>query len=195
MDALVVDLLLDRHRGIGKGLIGRRLVADVPGEDMVGMLARALAHLALVFDILAQDRRVILKRLAWIDQHGELFVVDIDHLHPVGHRVAVLADHESDLLILEVHFFVGQNGLAVACECRHPVQVQRLQVVCRQHRDHSGHRLGRLGIDRLYSGVRIGAAHEIPEHLARQLDVIDVVAPALDEADVLLALSGAADAA
>ena len=94
-----------------------------------------------------------------------------------------------------MHFFVGQHGLGIAGQGRHPVQIQGPQIVGGQDRQNARYFQGRFGIDRLDRGVRVGAADEITEHHVRQLDVVGIVAFALDEADIFLALPRATDTA
>jgi hypothetical protein len=138
--------------------------------------------------------RALGQRGLGVVQRRQLLVFDLDQLDRVGRHVAVVRDHEHDLLVLEQHLALGEHRLDIAREGRHVVQVQGLQVLGREHGPHARQRLGFRGIDRLDTRVAVLAAHEVAEQHARQLQVIDVVASALDEADVLLALAGAADA-
>ncbi len=71
------------------------------------------------------------RRLGVVDQRRQLLVVDLDQLDRIGRDVAVVGDHEDDLLVLEQHLAVGEHRLDVARERRHVVQVQGLQVVGR----------------------------------------------------------------
>ena len=192
---LIDDLLLDADLGLGERPLGRLLVADLPGEDVVVMPARPVRARGLAREVLAQHRRAVGQRGLGIVQRRQLLVLDLDQLDRIGRDVAVVGDHEHDLLVLEQHLAVGEHRLHVARERRHVVQVQGLQVLGREHRAHARQRLGLRGVDRLDARVAVLAAHEVAEQHARQLQVVDVVAFALDEADVLLALAGAADAA
>ena len=47
MHALIGDQLLDRDFGVGEGGVGCAFVADLPGEHMVVVLARAMRALVL----------------------------------------------------------------------------------------------------------------------------------------------------
>ena len=58
MDALVAQQVLGRDLGLDEGGVGQLAVADLPVEDVVGMLARPMRAVGLVLDVLAQDRRV-----------------------------------------------------------------------------------------------------------------------------------------
>jgi hypothetical protein len=100
----------------------------------------------------------------------------------------------SDFLVLEQHLAVGEHHLDVAGERRHPGEVHGLERLGGEHRDHARQRrcLGR--VDRLDPGVGVRRAREVAVEHAGQLEVVDVVAPALDEADVLDALALAAHA-
>jgi hypothetical protein len=101
---------------------------------------------------------------------------------------------EGHLLVLKQHLAVGQDHLHVAGERRHPGEVDGLQFLGREHRDDARHR-GSLGrIDLLDARVCVRRAREVAIEHARQLDVVDIVASALDEADVLDALALAAHA-
>ena len=126
--------------------------------------------------------------------HRQRLVVDLDQLGAVGRGVAVLGDDEGDLLVLEEHLLLGQHRLHVAGERRHVVEAERLQVGGGQHGEHAGQR-GRLGgVDLLDAGVGVGRADEVAVDHAGQLQIVDVVALALGEADVLDALALAAEA-
>ena len=181
--------------GLGERPLGRFLVADLPGEDVVVVPARPVRARGLAREVLAQHRRAVGERRRGIVQRRQLLVLDLDQLDRIGRDVAVVGDHEDDLLVLEQHLAVGEHHLHVARERRHVVQVQGLQVLGGEHRAHARQRLGLRDVDRLDARVAVLAAHEVAEQHARQLQVVDVVALALDEADVLLALARAADAA
>ena len=58
MDALIDDLLLGHYRGLRQGSRCSRGVTNLPGEDMIGMLARAVRSSRFVFEVVAQNRRV-----------------------------------------------------------------------------------------------------------------------------------------
>src|SRR5208282_6511776 len=74
--ARINDELPDRHVGFGKGRISRGLVAGLPGEDVVVMLALAVRAFGLVFEVLADHRRAVGHRLERIDVAGERLVFD-----------------------------------------------------------------------------------------------------------------------
>ena len=69
--------------------------------------------------------------LAGVDDRGQQLVLDVDQLERVAGRVAVVGDHERDLLALEAHLVGGQHGLRVVRERRHPGQPLRLEVLAR----------------------------------------------------------------
>ena len=143
----------------------------------------------LVLDVLAQQRRVGRHGLEGVDQHRQGLVLHLDQLDRIGGRIAVLGDDEGDLLVLEQHLLLGQHRLHVARKRRHVVQAQRLQLGGGQHGDDAG-KGRRLGdVDLLDPRMAIGRAHEIAIERARQLQIVDVIALALDEADVLDALA------
>ena len=187
MHSRVQDLLAHRDlRALERG-IGGGLVAGLPGEDVIRMGARAVADFFLVGDVLADDRRVLVHRLFRVDDGGQLFVIDFHQRCAVGSGIAVGGQHHRHFLHLEADFLVGENGLHVATQRGHPVQVDRFQVIGRQHRHHARPGQGVALVDRLDARVRIGAAHDGAEQHPRQLDVVDVTALAANESRVLLA--------
>jgi hypothetical protein len=115
-------------------------------------------------------------------------------LDRVGGGVAVGRDDEGDLLALEQHLAVGEHHLLVARERRHPVQAERREVGGGQDGEDARHLERGLLVDGDDAGVGVGAADEIAEEHARQLDVVDVVALALGEARILDALARGAHA-
>ena len=94
------------------------LVARLPVEDVV---------VGPALDVVADDRRVRVERLAGVDHRSQRLVLDVDQLERVAGRVAVLGDDERDLLALEAHLVGGQHGLHVVGQRRHPRQPQRLE--------------------------------------------------------------------
>ena len=194
MHALIDDQLLDRDLGLVEGGVGRRLVADLPGEDVVVVLALAVGAVGLVLDVLAEHRRVRRHRLERIDDDRQRLVFDFDQIDGVGRDIAVLGDDEGDFLVLEQHLVVGEHHLHVAGERRHVGEVDGLQRFGREHGEDAGHRGGLGRVDLLDAGVGVRRAGEVAVEHAGQLQVVDVVALALDEADVLDALALAAHA-
>ena len=194
MRAVIGDQLLDRDLGLVEGGVGQVLVADRPLEDVVRVLARPVRAVLLVLDVLAQDGRVGRHRLERVDQDRQRLVVDLDRVDAVIGGIAVGGDDERHLLVLEQHLAVGQHHLHVARQGRHPGEIDALQVLGRQHGEHARH-LQRLRlVDRFDAGVRVGRAHEIAVQHAGQLQIVDVIALALGEADILDALALAAEA-
>src|SRR5262249_20800380 len=99
-----------------------------------------------------------------------------------------------DLLTLEADLVRGQHRLGVAAQSRHPGQVVLSHEFARHHGDHTGHRARGRGVDRAYARVRVWAAQDGHVQHPRQAHVVEVVAPADEEAAVLLALDRLADA-
>ena len=194
VDALVAQEVLGRHFGLLEGGVGQFLVADLPVEDMVRMAARPMRAVLLVLDVLAHDWRVLVHRLERIDDDRKSFVLDLDQVGGVGGDIAVGRHDEGDLLVLEQHLAVGEHHLDVAGERRHPGEIDALEVLGGQHREHAGHGLGLGGVDLHDAGVSMARAMEVAVQHARQLDVVDVIAFALGEAHVLDALALAAHA-
>ena len=191
---MVGDQLLDRHLGAGERGVGAGLVAHRPLEDVVVVLAGAMRARGFAREILAQHRRIGRHGLEGIDDDGQLLVLHLDGLHAVGRRIAVLGHDEGHLLVLEQHLAVGQHHLHVLRERRHPGEVDALQLLRGQHGEHARHLERLAGVDALDPRVGILRAHEVAEQHAGQLHIVDVVALALREADVLHALALAAHA-
>ncbi len=194
MHARIGDHLLDRHVRFGKGRVGLGLVAGLPIEDVVGVLARAVGAFLLVLDIFADHRCIGGHRLEGIHVARQSFVLDLDQFGRIRRGVAVLGDDKGHFLVLEQHFAVGEHHLHVAGKRRHPGEIDRLERFRGDHRHNAGY-CGRLGrVDVLDAGVRVRRTRKIAVQHARQLDVIDIVALALNEANVLDALALAAHA-
>ena len=152
------------------------------------------APLVLPCEIVAQHRRVGGHRLVRIDERRQRLVLDLDEIDRVGGDVAVLGHDEGDLLALEQHLLVGQYRLHVAGQCRHAMQLERLQIGGGQHRLDARQLERCLLVDRFDAGVAIGRADEIAEQHAGQFEIVDIIALALGEADVLDALAPGAEA-
>ena len=194
MRAVIGDHLLDGHFGLLEGGVGELAVPDRPFEDVVVVLSRPMRAGGLAGEILAQHRCVGVHGLERVDQDRQRFVFDLDHGNAVVGRVAVGRDHERDLLVLEQHLAVRKHHLHIAGECRHPGEIHGLQRLGRDDGEHARHFQRGLGVDRLDARMRVRRAHEIAVQHAGQLQVVDIVALALREADVLDALALAAHA-
>ena len=97
-------------------------------------------------------------------------------------------------MVLVEHLIFGKHRRYIARERRHVVQAQRLEIGRRQHRQHAGDGLGLRRVDLLDAGMGMRGTVEVAVQHAGQLHVVDVIALALNEADVLDALSLAAHA-
>ena len=185
---MIVDL------GALEGRVGRAPVAHLPGEDMVVVLAAPMRAVGLVLDVLAQHRRVRRHRLERVDNHRQRFIGHFDEVDRVGRGFPCFGDDERDFLVLEQHLLFRQHGLHVARQRRHVMQRERFQVLGRQHGEHARdlHRLG--DVDRFDPRMGMRRAHEIAVERSRQLEVVDVIALALDEADIFDPLALAAEA-
>src|SRR6516165_4717417 len=80
---------------------------------------------------------------------------------------SILRYDKRNLLALKQHLLVGQDGLDIARERRHPMQFQRLQVFGGQHRLDPGQRQRGPLVDRFDAGVAMGRADEIAKQHAR----------------------------
>lgn len=148
----------------------------------------------LAGEVLPQDGRVGRHGLVRIDERRQFLVLDDDGLGAIGSGIAVLGDDECDFLILEQNFLMRQHGLHIARQRRHVVEVERDQVLRGQHRHHAGHGERRRFVDALDAGMAVRAAGEIAKQHAGQFQVVDIVAAALDKADILRPLALAANA-
>jgi hypothetical protein len=169
--------------GLGERLVGRVAVACLP--------RRAGQIVALAGLVVADQGRILIERLARVDDRGQRLVLDVDERQRVVGRVLVGRDDEGDLLALEAHLVAGQHGLGVVGDRRHPGQAERLEVLGGDDRRDVGVRERLRRVDRDDLGVGIRAAEQRAVDHARQLDVVQVVALAADEARVLLALQAA----
>ena len=170
-----------RERGIRGGPVAR-----FPVPDVVVLLVRA--------PVGTEDERVGLERLVRVDDDRQRLVVDEDGGDAVGGGVAGGGDDRRDLLRLVHDGVHREHHLHVAGQRRHPVELVALQVLAGDHRGDARdlERLG--GVDRLDRRVGVGAPDDVEPELARQVDVLDVLALAADEARVLLALDRVAHA-
>jgi hypothetical protein len=171
VDTLIDDAFLGHDGGLAQRPRRARGVADLPGEDVVVVSARPMRSARLVLEVISQDGRVRRHRLGRIDEHRQFLVLDLDQIDGVGRNVAILGHDERDLLALEQHFVIGQYGLNIAGQCRHPMQLERLQVVGGEHRLDTGQLERRVFLDRFDPGVTVGRPDEITEQHARQLEI------------------------
>ena len=191
---MIGNHLLDRHVSLAEGGVGQILVAHRPFEDVIMMLARPVRAGSLAGEILAQHRRVRVHGLERIDQGRQRFVFDHDLVDAVVGGIAVGGDHERHFLILKQHLAVGQHHLHVAGQRRHPGQIDGFQRLGGDDGQYARHLQRLFRIDRFDARVRMRRTDEIAMQHARQLQIVDVVALALGEADVLDALALAAHA-
>ena len=137
--AWVDDAFGERHRRFGEHRVGGRLVARFPGEDVVVVVTLAVCTLGLAGQVFAQHRRIGGQRQVRVDHDRQLFIFHQHRFDAIGGGIAVFGDHDRHFLHLEVHLLVGQHRGHVTGERGHPVQLQRLQVVGRQHGDDARH--------------------------------------------------------
>ncbi len=164
--------------GVRERLVCRLLVARLPVVDGIALLP---------FLLVADDGGVGRQGLLRARDGRERLVVDVDQLEGVLGDVRALRDHGGHFLALEAHLVRREHGLGVAGERRHPRQV----VLGHELAGHDGHDPGQgrgsRRVDRVDTRVGEGATQQLEVEHPRQHDVVDVVAPAPDEARVLLA--------
>ena len=176
--ARVDDVLGHHDVGLREHRLGRLLVAGLPVEAVV---------VGLALEVVADHRCVRRQRLAYVDDRRQDVVLDVDQLERVARGVAVLRHHERDLLALEPHLVGREHGLHVVGQGRHPGQALRGQVGAGDHRLDLGVGLGGARVDADDLGVGDRRAQDREVQHALELDVVDVLAHAADEARVLLA--------
>src|SRR5260370_27596143 len=81
-------MYLGFHLCVREGLVRSHFVAHLPVKDMI----------ALLFAILAQDRRARIERLMRIDQYRQFFVLDLHQLRSIRGGVLILQDRKSTRL-------------------------------------------------------------------------------------------------
>ena len=181
--ARVDDVALHDRVGLREGAIGGVLIARLPGG------AREVVDLAGL--VVADQRRVIVERLAGVHHGRQRLVLHVDQRERIVGGVLVGGDHERHLLALEAHLVARQHGLGVVGDRGHPGQPERLEVLGGDHGGHVGMRQRPRGVDRDDLRVGVRAAQQRAVDHARQPDVVEVGALAADEARVLLALQPA----
>ena len=126
MHARIDDHLLDGHVRFREGRVGRSLVASLPIEDVVVVLARAVGAFLLVLDVLADHRRVGGHRFERIDI---ALATPRIRLRPARRRPPAV--YRSSAMTKATSWFwnsdlaVGQHHLHVAGKRRHPGEVRR----------------------------------------------------------------------
>ena len=193
MNPLIGDHLLDGDLGVGEGRIGRGLITRLPVEDVVVVLPRSVGAFHLVLEVFADHRRVGRHRLHRIDQNRQFLIVDVDQIGAVGGDIAVGRNDEGDFLVLVEDAILREYGLNVPGKRRHVMKAERLQVGGGQNRQHAGKRLGPRSVDRLDLGMAVGRTGKVAVDHPGQFEIVDIVALALNEPDVLDALALAAE--
>ena len=171
---------------LGEGRLRGGLVARLPVVDVVVLL---------VFLIVADQRGAGFFGLLRARHRRQDIVFDDDRITRVLGLVLRISDDRRDLLALEADLVGRQHRLRVVAQSRHPRELVLRHQLTRDHGDHAGHPTGSRGVDRLDARVCVRAAQDRHVQHSWQLDVIEVVALAADEAAVLLALDRFADAA
>ena len=141
-------------------------------------------------------RRALANGLAQVDHRRTLLVVDGDELGAVLRGRQRLGDHDRDRLAHMAHGRAGEGGAMRNNELLAAPANQRrvlgdvadpFHVGGGQHREHAGHGLGRLGIDRTDIGKGVRGTHEIGIGLAGQRVVGRVTSEAAHQRIVLQA--------
>ena len=131
--------------------------------------------------------RVRVERSGGVDYHRQRLVLDVDQLERVARAVAIVGDHERDLLALIAHLVGGEHGLDV-------VDIVGIHASPRASRSDPVITAWTRGcwsaavvsIETILR-VRVRASQDRAVQHPRQLHVVDVRALATDEASILLA--------
>ncbi len=161
MGAVIGDHLFHRHIRLAEGGVGQVLVAHRPFENVIVMLAGAMRAHGLAGEILAQHDGVLRHSPERIDQHVERLVLHLDGGDAVIGGVAGRWRPRRRLPVLEQHLAVGQHHLHVAGERRHPGEIDRLERLGGEHRQHARHFQRGFRVDRLDAGMGMRRADEI----------------------------------
>ena len=183
MTTLEPDTLTHALRAVLEGLRGGRLVANLPVVDVIRLL----------FTVWPQDDLVFFRRKGICDD-GQRFVLDLHRLCAVFGSRARFGKHGRHFLVLKQHLADGQHHLFVEPVKRwQPSQPGRFEILPRDHRLHAGHVHRRTDVDVLDRRVRVRTAGDRRVQHPRHRDVVHVVALALKEAGILLALHPVAE--
>ena len=187
-EALVVKALAHHDvgaldRGVGGGPVaGRPVHADIVGRLVVEL------------------RRSIRHGLFLIDHGRQGPVVDRDEIEGVVGDVGVLGHHRGHAVADVAHPVHGQHAvwgnvvLHAAGREGARERVDRIaQIGAGDHVDHAGEGPRRGSVDVVDAGVGVGAAQDGHVRHAGELDVVEVLAVACDQARVFLALDARAD--
>jgi hypothetical protein len=171
----------------------RHPLADDPaGDDDLAALEEALVRLVrseAMADVrahLREQQHLVARRIGGVDDHRQLVVVDVDELGGVDALGPLLREDDGDDLADEADDVLGEHGpghprvdarkghgdrgeVDVCCR-EDPGAVDRVEAAC---------------VDAHDAGVREGRADEGGMAGARQREVVDVAAPAGEEAWIL----------
>ena len=191
-DARVVQLELDDVLGLGKGGVGRVLVAHHQRERDV------------VRRLVPQHRRAGLHRVLDADHRRQRLVVDLDKLGGAARLIERFGDDKGDALADSANLLAFEDRPQRAKAFR-PAHVlrhrrrQRTQSVSRhigagEHGEHAVGGLGLCGIDPLDPRMGVRRHDDDAVALMRQVEVVDIAAAAGDKARILDPRYGLTDA-
>ena len=172
------ELALDHEMSVAECLV--HFAALVLPLDEIVIRAR----------VMDKGRVVLLARRGSVTT-GNGLVIDLDEVHRVFGSGPILGDDGADRLAAEPHLVDGEpvlHRLAAGKAVGHAAEWIDLskKLLARQHLDDAG-QLSRLGgIDGIKPGVGVLAAQERHVVHARQLDVVEKAAIALDQRDRLV---------
>ncbi len=172
------DPLFDDFVRGGKRLCRLVLVADLPVVDVIGLRLT-----------IGAEQHLVLLRNEGIGDDRQRLVLHLHRLGAVSGGSARLRKHRRHFLVLEQHLADCQDHLlVVAVERRQPAEPGRLEILAGDDGFHAGHRQRGRAVDIDDLRVRVGAAHDRHVQHAGEAQVVDVIALALEEARILLAL-------
>ena len=181
--ALIDQRLLNDYIGLTQRLIDRALIAACPfHDDVIGR-------------ILVKLRRARFGGFFGIDHHRQRLIIDFDQPHRILSNIAVLSDDHRHTRASESHFVAFQHVRRVDVvldAARLPGTRQRRntrEILPREHTDHAGNSLRRVGIDRLDPRMSVRTAQNSRVGHAQQLNIINIFGLTCDQAWVFAALN------
>ena len=137
--------------------------------------------------LVLEQQRVPREGLLEVDHRVQRLVVDDDGFGRVGGEVGIGGDHGGHDVAHEAHLAPGQRRALVLRSPREADVVGQVQVVGRVDGQHAGHRLGLGRVDGAESAVGDVGADEHDVRHAVDLEVVEVLVGAGEQAGVLLA--------
>ena len=183
----------DRMRAAAMSLeLQRRAMRciDKCGRDIAVGLAELLDDIRVLPRVDA--RRAGLRRLQAVRHGGKRLVIDVDQGRGVFRKIARIRNDDRDRFSDEDHFIFGKRigrdvrreRIETQLKRQTILRQQRSDVLVSEYRVHTRCCARRRRVDRLDLRMSEGAANESRFERAREMDVVDVSAGALDQSVV-----------